>query len=604
MSRLLSIIILLLTLQPITILAAPSPATLETKRLLVLYSLDKGHPAHGLTEKGISEGLQANRQFNVQLFTEYLDMGRFPDPGQAGAMAAFLRRKYQGFKLDGIITFYPSAVDFLQNEGRDLFPDVPIVAGEVSRSYAAKLEKSLVRRRITGTIMGENITGVLDAALRMMPATKRVALVAGVSPLDLYNNQIIRDGLKRYSGTFEQIDLTQLSMTETLTRVSGLPSDTIIFYTSIIKDAAGRSFAPRDALSHVSRAANVPVFSLYDTYLGYGIVGGRLVSFELQGKIAATLALRVMAGESPAAIPFGGDDAYVERYDWRELKRWHIRLDAIPAAAEIRFRQMTFWEEHHWVIIGALSLAIIETVLIFGLGINLKRRKKAEAELKASESSLRSLSGKLLTAQEEERRRIARELHDDVTQRLAVLSIEMGKLELQPTAVPAELKSKLGAIKNSLVKITEDIHAISRKLHPAILDDLGLVRAVQSECAAFTLREGIIVTFRHEAIPEQLPKEIALVLYRIIQESLRNIARHSQAESALILINCTDTILQLSIADAGVGFDPQQAQYRAGLGLVSMAERVKLARGSISVDSVPGEGTVINVQVPLEVNSP
>ncbi len=388
MSRLLSIIILLLTVQPITVLAAPSPATPETKRVLILYSLDKGHPAHGLTEQGVSEALQANRQFNVQLFSEYLDMGRFPDPGQAGAMAAFLRHKYKGFKIDCIITIYPSAIDFLQNEGRDFFPDVPIVASEVSRSYAAKLENSSLRQRLTATIMGENIAGVLDAALRMRPATKRIALVAGVSPLDLYNNQIIRDGLKRYPVTFEQIDLTQLSMTETLTRVSKLPSDTIIFYTSIIKDAAGESFAPRAALIQVSKAASAPVFSLYDTYLGHGIVGGRLVSFEMQGKTAATLALRIMAGESPAAIPFGGDDAYVDHYDWRELTRWHIPLDAIPAGAGIIYRQLTLWEEYHWFVIGAISLATVEAGLIIVLVINLRRRKKAEQELSESRTQL------------------------------------------------------------------------------------------------------------------------------------------------------------------------------------------------------------------------
>jgi len=244
----------------------------------------------------------------------------------------------------------------------------------------------------------------------------------------------------------------------------------------------------------------------------------------------------------------------------------------------------------------------LEQSYCMGIGIDISERKQMEESLRDSEQNLRSLSGKLLSAQEEERSRIARELHDDVTQRLAVLAIEMGKLELKPAAAPAELKTQVGAIKNSLVKISEDIHAISRKLHPSILDDLGLVRAIQSECAAFTRREGITVTFRHEAVPEQLSKNIALALYRIIQESLRNIARHSQAKSANILVSCSGNLLQLSIADSGVGFDPLLLN-KVGLGLVSMTERVKLVRGTIAVDSVPGEGTVINVQVPLEVNS-
>ena len=226
-------------------MAAPSPtATRQTKRVLVLYSLDKGHPAHGLTEKGISEVFRANREFDVRLYPEYLDMGRFPGPAQAGAMAEFLRRKYADTRIDAIIAVYPSAVDFLLGEQGTLFPGVPIVAAEVTRGYAGNLERSPARQRITGTIMGDNITGVLDAALRMKPATKRVALVAGVSPLDAYNEQIFRAGLKSYAGRLELIDLTKLPMPETLARVGALPRDSVILYSSIIMDGAGQSFLP------------------------------------------------------------------------------------------------------------------------------------------------------------------------------------------------------------------------------------------------------------------------------------------------------------------------------------------------------------------------
>jgi signal transduction histidine kinase len=231
-----------------------------------------------------------------------------------------------------------------------------------------------------------------------------------------------------------------------------------------------------------------------------------------------------------------------------------------------------------------------------------EKRKQVEKQLRDSEHNLRSLTGRLISAQEEERSRIARELHDDITQRLAVLAIEIGKLELQPVAAQSQWKSEVGTVKNSLIKVSEDIHAISRKLHPSIIDDLGLAKAIQSESAAFTKREGIDVTFRHEAVPEKLPKDITLALFRVIQESLRNIARHSQAKSVYILVNCSENTINLSISDSGVGFDPLLMQNKVGLGLVSMRERVKLIGGTISVDSEPGEGTVINVCVPLDMS--
>ena len=136
------------------------------------------------------------------------------------------------------------------------------------------------------------------------------------------------------------------------------------------------------------RAANAPVFGPYDGTMGYGIVGGRLVSFELQGREAAALALRIMGGESPASIPFGGEQAYVDLYDWRELKRWDIPESAVPPGSEIRYRVPSMWEEHREAIIGAIALIMIESFLILGLVINLRRRRRAEQSLSESEARL------------------------------------------------------------------------------------------------------------------------------------------------------------------------------------------------------------------------
>ena len=208
------------------------------------------------------------------------------------------------------------------------------------------LKESAPRRAITGTIMGDNADGVLDAAVRMRPRTKRVAIVGGTAPNNVYSEQVFRKGLEPYLEKIELIDLTRLSMEETLTRVGSLPPDTIVLYAAISSDGKGRSFVPREALADIARAANAPVFGLYDSFMGYGIVGGRLVSWEQLGKEAAGMALRVMGGEPPASIPFGGEQAYVDLYDWRELKRWGIPESAVPPGSEIRYRVPSLWEDH------------------------------------------------------------------------------------------------------------------------------------------------------------------------------------------------------------------------------------------------------------------
>jgi PAS domain S-box-containing protein len=236
-------------------------------------------------------------------------------------------------------------------------------------------------------------------------------------------------------------------------------------------------------------------------------------------------------------------------------------------------------------------------------------RKQAEETLRESEQAFRNsqqdlqrLAGRLISAQEEELRRLSRELHDDLTQRLAVLAIDAGKLELdldkEPEACPA-ISQKISQIKDQLIKVSEDVHTISRQIHPTILDDLGIVRAIESECAMLMKREDINIAFQSVDVPSSVPKDVALCLYRVVQEGLRNVVRHSHVRDAEILLKGTDSSICLTIRDAGNGFDPAKVRQQPGLGLASMRERVQLAKGELSITSQPGEGTVINVRVPL-----
>ena len=594
-----NIVIFLSSLLFLLGVVVPSLAAKETKRVLILYSQEKGHPAHDLTERGLSEAFQTSPSVNIQLYTEYLDVGRFPGPGHISTVADFLRHKYSGMEIDAIIAVYPDAADFLFSNRLTLFPGVPIIASEVTRSYAEKMEHSPARRFMTGTILGDNITGVMAAALRMKPATKRFALVAGTTPNDAYSEQIFRKGLKSYTGMFELIDLTRLSMEETLSRVSSLPPDTLVLYSSIFRDGAGKSFVPREALSLIARAANAPVLGLYETFLGYGIVGGRLVSFEQHGREAAALALRILSGESPSAIPFGGEQAYISLYDWRELKRWGIPETAVPAGGVILYRQASLWEEHRSGIIGAILLIIIEGFLIMGLTINLRMRRKAERSLRESQQDLRGLAASLIKTQEEELSRLSRELHDDLTQRLAGLAIDAGILEKQLIVVQSQASQELRSMKIKLIDVSEDVHKLSRQLHPSILDDLGLVEAIKSENAIFSKRTGIALSFEPQNVPDSIPNDIALCLYRVMQESLRNIEKHAETREARIFLQGLSDGIRLLIQDPGIGFDNNAVRNKAGLGLSSMRERVRLINGTMSIKAEPGKGTGIEIYIPL-----
>jgi PAS domain S-box-containing protein len=243
-----------------------------------------------------------------------------------------------------------------------------------------------------------------------------------------------------------------------------------------------------------------------------------------------------------------------------------------------------------------------------GSCIDITGHKQAEEALKESERSLRKsqkdlqrLAGRLISAQEDELRRLSRELHDDLTQRLAVIAIEAGKLELELGRAPQthdDLPQKLSRMKEQLINVSEDVHQISRQLHPTILDDLGLIRAVESECAALLRNEGLQIAFIKEGDFSSVDKDSALCLYRIIQEGLKNVVKHSQTRSAEIFLDDDGERIYLTIRDKGIGFDPREVRQKPGLGLSSMRERVQLVCGEFSIESRPGQGTVIRVSMP------
>ncbi|TWU33262.1 GAF domain-containing sensor histidine kinase [Novipirellula artificiosorum] len=224
--------------------------------------------------------------------------------------------------------------------------------------------------------------------------------------------------------------------------------------------------------------------------------------------------------------------------------------------------------------------------------------KQKEKLLRQAKDGLRQLTSRLLISQEEERSRIAREMHDDWTQRLAVLGIDAANLESQLTECKMEMPM-VNSIRQRLVSLADDVHALSRQLHPSIIDDLGLAEALRSECSAFSQREAILIDLRIENVPPDLPQDIALSIYRVAQEGLRNLAKHAAVNEASLKLFVSGSELVLQVRDEGVGFDAKIANSQPGLGLSSMEERVHLLDGTIEISSQPGQGTSVEVHVPL-----
>jgi PAS domain S-box-containing protein len=261
---------------------------------------------------------------------------------------------------------------------------------------------------------------------------------------------------------------------------------------------------------------------------------------------------------------------------------------------KIEFRLRRFDGEYRWVLnLGVPRYdASDQFVGYIGCCIDIEERRAAEA-------TVLEIGGQLITAQEEERAHIARELHDNLSQRMAMLEIGLQQLRTKPSELSHMAKKHLNDVEKIANEISSDIHHLSHRLHPSKLHNLGLVVALHGLCNEISEQSGVKIHFTYRAVPRALPSDISLCLYRISQEALNNVVRHSSAREATVDLSRTNHTIGLCISDAGLGFNPEQVQEKAGLGLVSMRERLRLVGGQLSIVSEPFHGTQVCVQVPL-----
>jgi len=256
--------------------------------------------------------------------------------------------------------------------------------------------------------------------------------------------------------------------------------------------------------------------------------------------------------------------------------------------------------------VAAALLVSLQGTIIGALLVQRRNRRRVEVALRESEGKarasfdeVRELAGRLITAREEERARIARDLHDDIGQRVASLSIGLSRAQRHVPDASSASRQALSALEQQTTQLSADLRHLSHELHPSMLEHLGLLEALRDRCDDFTQDSGVAVRLDVSDTWPDVPDAVALCFYRVAQEALRNIATHAGARQVTVTLDRVDGHLTMQVADDGCGFDPKNATARrTGLGLVSLAERVRMLGGELAITAGAGSGTRLAVTLP------
>jgi PAS domain S-box-containing protein len=357
----------------------------DVKRILVLYSFHEGLPWEMALDRSLRETLESKSVFPIELYTEHTDLVNYSDEAYIRKLVELYLHKYSKSGMDLIIGVGDEAAGILRDYGDKLFPETPKICVLAERP-AAKQE--YLKAYTAVLFWSVDIKGNVDLIGRILPETRNLFIVAGTSLTDRELLKIARKSVQEYMDRLSIYYLTDISEKELIQKASRLPPHSAILFLAFFRDAEGKSFVPRKVLSSLSKEANAPVFGIADTYLGHGVVSGKMASAELHGTRCAEISLQILEGLTASMVA----PEYLHNplmIDWREMKRWGIDESALPAGSIVRFKEISPWEQHKWWLIGIFGFICLQTLLIAALFHHLNKRKQAEKGLAQSESNLR-----------------------------------------------------------------------------------------------------------------------------------------------------------------------------------------------------------------------
>ncbi|WP_192738370.1 ABC transporter substrate binding protein [Bradyrhizobium sp. OAE829] len=365
--------------------AVASRAADAPKRVLILHAYNYTFPATTIASETARKRLLAGSRQAIEIEADFLDLARMPGDVHAMRTANFLREKYAKMHFDLVLVIGTEGVPFIIKYRDVISPGVPVVfAGGSAENYAA----IQLPPDVTGVMSGFDLDKMLELAERLQPNVTRFVVIGGSGRADRGWQAATRKAIEARKRKFEtafRVDLTYDAM---LAEVSRLPSDTIVLLLSVYADSAGRPLIPRDVAGAVAKASAAPVYGPFGTFLGSGVVGGYVETYESMGIATADLALEILSGKDPATLPPRINPGQDFRVDARAMQRWGLKQSNLPPDSIVMFQEPGLWDEHRNLVLGTISIIVLQALFLAGLLFQRRRRRQAETSLRESEERM------------------------------------------------------------------------------------------------------------------------------------------------------------------------------------------------------------------------
>ena len=585
------------------------------KRVLVLYDNNRLLPANVLADQGINQAISASNDRTI-VSAEFLDAPQFGGVPYMQALSTFLRAKYEAHPPDVIVAAGDGALGFMLDNRSELFPLVPLVHMGIDVSSLR------LREPLPGDVVGAPVefdfTGTIEQAFKWHPNARRLLLVTGASEPDRQWEARLRAGIGQFQGRVATEFLAGLPTSAVLKRLGELDGDAVVFTPGYFLDGAGRPFTPREAAAEMASVSGAPVYGPFNTFVGVGIVGGLMPSFEDMGRVAGQAVARLLDGAEPGGLQMPKVMPVALNVDWRQILRWGIDPNQVPRDAVVRFRTPTFWESYRSEALIAIVLFLLQSLMVAGLLFERRRRRFAETAVdkhrfELAHASRLAIAGELTAS-------IAHEINQPLGAIMSNVSAAELMFEANPDGVDMdEIRQILGDIHRDNIRVSEVIrrlrallskHEVERRLIDIneSLGDLAIILRAEAQ------RRGVTLVVRPSA------HTLEVLADRVqVQQVLLNLTLNAMdavitapVERRTVTVSATERagLATIAVRDRGQGIPPENVarlfdsffstkRTGIGLGLSIVRTLVEAQGGKVRAESEPGGGATFEVELPL-----